>query len=474
MTQPVESVHLPDYTAARRYLEQYVPGPDQFTPPDTALARTVALLGALDNPQEACPVIHLAGTSGKGSTATILDALLRAHGLYTGLGLSPHVRSLAERIQLDGTPIDPARFTAAVNALLPAIDHVSAGAFGPPSFFEISIALSYMVFAGRISGSIPADAVIMETGLGGRTDATNVVRRRDKLALFTPIDLDHTELLGDSVTQIAREKAGIIQPGNMVISIHQDAAAQAVLEEACHRQAASLRWFDPAIQLRHVRPDVAQVSFDMHWPDPTGNEQVTWCDLTLSLGGAHQAANAGLALVAARHFLTARGMSLDEANVRAALSKVTMPGRMDLAQVAGRPILLDGAHNPQKMQALVAALTAAYPDERFCFIIALKHGKDLDAVLRQLLPHAAYIVVTQFDNRDQGMLVQAAAPKTIAEHLTSLGYADFEVADDMDAALARALRWTTDHAATTPIVITGSLYLLAEAYTSVAAAQSVA
>lgn len=468
-----DTIHLPDYAAARRYLEQYVPGPGQFTPPDTALARTVALMDALDNPQEACPVIHLAGTSGKGSTATILETILRTHGLRTGLGLSPHVRSLTERIQLDGAPIDPAHFTAAVNAMQPAIDQVSAGEYGAPSFFEITIALSYLVFAGRVpataSQTLPVDVVIMETGLGGRTDATNVIRQRDKLALFTPIDLDHTELLGDSVTQIAREKAGIIQPGNTVISTHQHAAAQAVLEEVCQQQAATLHWFDPATQIQHVRPAATQVTFDLVWPDEATTDHAPWRDLTLSLGGAHQAANAGLALAAARRFLADRGRALDAATVRAALQTVTMPGRMDLQQVAGQPVLLDGAHNPQKMHALITALAAAYPTEQFCFIVALKRGKDLDAILRQLLPHAAHIVVTHFDNRDQGMLVQAAPPAAVADHLTTLGFAEFEVAANPNDALQRALSWAAAHPSPAPIVITGSLYLLAEAYAAVEA-----
>src|SRR5690606_14340502 len=275
------AMRLPDYAAARRYLEQFVPGPGQFTPPDLALARTVALMHALDDPQEARPVIHLAGTSGKGSPATLLAAVLAAHGLRTGLGLSPHVRSLTERIQLNGAAIDPARFTAAVAAVQPAVEAVSDGPYGPPSFFEITIAISYLVFAGRVPGCAPVDVVVMETGLGGRTDATNVVRHRDKIALFTAIDLDHTELLGDSVAQIAREKAGIVQPGNTVISIHQQAAVKTVLEQVCRSQAAALTWFDPATQIRRVRPGLTHVTFDLAWHGRPAAADMTWRDLTV-------------------------------------------------------------------------------------------------------------------------------------------------------------------------------------------------
>src|SRR5690606_34758507 len=211
--------------------------------------------------------------------------------------------------------------------------------------------------------------------------------------------------------------------------------------------------------------------FDLAWHGRPAAADMTWRDLTVSLGGAHQAANAGLALVAARHLLARQRRGLDAQAVRAAFETIAIPGRMDLQHIGNQPVLLDGAHNPQKMEALVKALTAANPAATFCFILALKEGKDTDAVLQRLLPHAAHIVVTTFDNRDQGMHVQAIQPERLAARLSALGYTDFEVAAQMDAALHAARRWSAAHAIETPIVITGSLYLLAEAYAAVEKAQ---
>lgn len=447
-----------DYAAARAYLEPFAHLPGQVAP-DAALQRAQALMSALGNPQDCVPVIHLAGTSGKGSTATILAAILRAHGLSVGLGLSPHVRHLLERVQIDGAPISESDFCRELGAMVPAIAALQHSEVGPPSFFEILIALSYAIFAAQ-----NVDVVVMETGLGGRYDATNTVTRRDKIALLTDIGYDHTDLLGDTLAQIAAQKAGIIQSGNRVLTHLQPAEAQEVIVAECEWQDAPLLILDPQRAIHNLRLYPEHLIFDLELPD----QPTRLRDLHLSLAGAHQAQNAGLAISAAQLFLSGIDRMLDEAAMRHALARITLLGRMDHREWGGAQIILDGAHNPQKMRALCDALTALYPDQRFIFVVALKAGKDHHAILEQILPLAAAVYLTRFDNQDQGMTVTAAAPHELAQALPSHP----KIATHIAPTAANAIRLAVDSANTLcrslhkspPLVITGSLYLLAEAY----------
>lgn len=440
-----------DYAAAREYLEPFA-HLSGLTAPAFALQRTQALMAQLGHPQERMPVIHLAGTSGKGSTATILAALLQAHGLRVGLGLSPHVRHLLERIQIDGAPVAESDFVRALNAMTPAITALQASEWGAPSFFEILIALSYNLFAQR-----SVDVVVMETGLGGRYDATNVVSNPSKIALFTQIDYDHVDLLGNTLSKIASQKAGIIQPHNRVLTYRQPPDAQAVIAAECAAQSATLATFDPARALHNVRLHPAHVVFDLNLP---GLPPLP--SLFLSLAGAHQAENAGLAIAAAHLFLDGIGRTLDEDATRSALAHVALPGRMEQRVWRGVQVIIDGAHNPQKIHALCSALAALYPDQRFVFVVALKQGKDQSAIFAQLAPLAAHFILTRFDNQDQGMPISATDPAELATAIPPTSGVPVTVVPEVAAALRLAVEMAQPRAL--PVVVTGSLYLLAQVY----------
>ena len=355
----------------------------------------------LGNPQDAAPVIHLAGTSGKGSTATILAAVLHAHGLRVGLGLSPHVRHLLERIQVDGAPVAEADFCRVLGEMVPAINALQESEWGAPSFFEILIALSYKLFA-----DLPVDVVVMETGLGGRFDATNTVSNPSKIALFTDIGYDHVDILGNTLPKIAAQKAGIIQPHNRVLTSRQPDEAQAVIAAESAEQGAHLTVFDPTRTLDNITLYPQHLTFDLTF-DLTLPDYAPLRTLHLSLAGAHQAHNAGLAIAAAALFLHDSGRSLDERAVRHALAHITLPGRMDQRTWRGTHFIIDGAHNAQKIHALCNALLALYPDQRFVFVVALKQGKDHAPIFAQLLPLAAHLILTRFENHDQGMPLTA-------------------------------------------------------------------
>lgn len=463
-----------DYSAARQYLEPFVQASTLGSSPQLALQRTKTLMALLGNPQNAVPVIHLAGTSGKGSTATILAALLQAHGLRVGLGLSPHVRHLLERVQINGAPVDEAEFCRVLGEMVPAISLMQANAqplmaeqanaqpsmakqnkeVGAPSFFEILIALSYLLFAQN-----GVDVVVMETGLGGRYDATNTVTSEDKIALFTDIDYDHVEILGNTLSKIAAQKAGIIQRHNRVLTYLQPPDAQEVIAAESAAQEAQLTIFDPTTALHIIELRPTEVVFDLTLP-----AEPPLRALHLSLAGAHQAQNAGLAIAAAQLFLKGIGRNLNEAAVRHALAHITLPGRMDRRFWRGSQVIIDGAHNPQKIHALCSALVALYPDQRFVFVVALKQGKDHNAIFAQLLPLAAQIILTRFENNDQGMPLQAVDPEELAAQLPTESGVPIHVVPNVADALTLAVNIAQAAGEAMPVVVTGSLYLLAEVY----------
>jgi dihydrofolate synthase/folylpolyglutamate synthase len=383
-----------------------------------------------------------------------------------GLGLSPHVRHLLERIQINGAPVSEREFCRGLGEMVPAIAHMQTGKWGAPSFFEILIALTYKLFA-----EAPVDVMVMETGLGGRYDATNTVSRADKIALFTDINYDHVEILGTTLTQIAGQKAGIIQPHNRVLTYLQPEEAQVVIAAESAAQDALLTIFDPARALHNIELYDDSIVFDLELP-----EEPRLVALRLALAGAHQASNAGLAIAAAHLFLRGIGRTLDTEAIRRALAHVELPGRMDHRLWRGVRYIIDGAHNAQKIHALCSALAALYPDQRLVFVVALKQGKDHATILAQLLPLAGHIILTRFENDDQGMPVTATEPENLAALLPQESGVSIRVERDV----ARALALAADIAKSTgpvntgpvntgpvntgPVIVTGSLYLLAQVY----------
>jgi dihydrofolate synthase/folylpolyglutamate synthase len=363
-------------------------GPGRMVPD---LTRIEALLDLLGSPQRAYPSIHITGTNGKTSTSRMVDSLLRAHGLRVGRYTSPHLETVRERISIEGEPISEEKFVQVYDEVAPLADFLDGKALAAAelddpvdrvTYFELTTALAFAAFADA-----PVDVASVEVGLGGAWDATNVLHAG--VCIITPIGLDHTELLGDTVEEIALEKAGIIHSGAMVISALQEPDAMAVLHERCSEVGARIvvEGIDFGVTERAVA-----VGGQVLTIQGLGG---TYDEIFIPLHGAHQAQNAAVALVAVEAFLgqTDRPM-LDAEIVREGFAMASSPGRLERVRSAPT-ILLDAAHNPHGMTATVRALEEEFTFRKLVGIVAVLADKDAEGVLIALEPVLSDIVVTR-------------------------------------------------------------------------------
>jgi len=357
--------------------------PEHRIAPD--LARIEMLCDLLASPQLTSPVIHVAGTNGKTSVARIIETLLRTMGLRTGLMTSPALRDLTERIEIDGEPVSTQRFVDVyrqVEPYLEMVDTASVSEGGPPmTMFEVITGLGYALFADS-----PVDVAVVEAGMGGRWDATNV--NTADVAVITPIGMDHNDYLGETLAEIAAEKAGIIKPGARVVLAHQQPEALAVLIQAADDAGATVLL--PGTDYEVISRGLA-----------VGGQVVTmrvadhvYEEVFLNLHGRHQADNAALALAAVRALL---GRNPEPDLVTEAFAQVHSPGRLEV--IGRHPLTLaDAAHNPHGMQALCLAVAESFTYDRLVAVLAIMGDKDIDAMLSSLAQIVDEVVVTANDS----------------------------------------------------------------------------
>lgn len=355
--------------------------------PETVLEpstdRIAALVDALGDPHRGYPVVHLTGTNGKTSTARMIDALLTEIGLRTGRYTSPHLQRATERINIDNRPVTPERYVEIYRDVEPFLELVD-GKHGRLSKFEVLTAMGFAAFADA-----PVEAGIVEVGLGGTWDATNVADAG--VAVITPIGVDHTEYLGTDVLDIAREKAGIIKPGSVAVLATQDKDVAAVLLERCVEVDAQVA--REGAEFGVVEREIAVGGQRIALRGLSG----TYDDIFLPLHGEHQASNAALALAAAEALIGAGPKQpLDPDAVRAAFATVTSPGRLErLAAGQGVPtVLVDAAHNPHGARALAAALLGEFRFTRLVGVVGVMRDKDARGILAELEPVLHEVVVT--------------------------------------------------------------------------------
>jgi dihydrofolate synthase/folylpolyglutamate synthase len=353
-----------------------------FTRMDFDIQKIRDLMDVLGSPQRAYPSIHLTGTNGKTSTARMIDSLLRAHGLHTGRYTSPHLETVRERISLDGEPISEEQLVAVYNEIQPVAELIDARNSEPLTYFDMTTAMAYAAFADA-----PVDIAVVEVGLGGAEDATNVIEAG--ISVITPIGLDHTEWLGDTISDIAWAKAGIIHKGATVITaIQTEEAMRPLLERSAEMGATLAR---EGSEFGVVQRDIA-VGGQMLTLQGLGG---VYEEIFLPLFGAHQAQNAALALAAVEAFLGAGpDKQLEPEVVREGFIAVDSPGRLERVRSAPA-ILLDGAHNPHGMAATVRALEEEFAFRHLVVVVAVLADKDASGLLDLLEPVAARIVVTQ-------------------------------------------------------------------------------
>jgi dihydrofolate synthase/folylpolyglutamate synthase len=346
---------------------------------EPSLDRILAFTELLGDPQRTYPVIHLTGTNGKTSTSRMIDTLLRALELRTGRFTSPHVERMSERICIDGSPLTDEEFVRAFNDIAPYTHLVDAAEPYPMSFFETVVGMAYAAFADA-----PVDVAVVEVGMGGQWDATNVAD--GQVAVVLPVGVDHAKYLGDRPVQIAREKAGIIKPGATAVLTEQSPDVAAVLLERCVEVGATV-----------VREGL---EFGVVSRVPAvGGQVVTlqglrarYDDVFLPLYGAHQAQNAVTALAAVEAFAGDRPLDADL--VTAAFAKVSSPGRLEVVR-RSPTIVLDAAHNPLGAEATAAALEDSFVFDPLIGVLGVMGDKDAEGVLAVFEPHLAHVVCTQ-------------------------------------------------------------------------------
>lgn len=407
-----------------------------------AVRRVAVLLG---NPQRQYPVIHVTGTNGKTSTSRMAETILREHGLRTGLFTSPHLVRFNERIALDGSPAADADLVRTWHRIEPAVKIVDAwlGEAHRPqmTYFEVVTVLGFALFADR-----HVDAAVIEVGMGGEWDATNVAD--GDVAVITPISLDHTGFLGGTVAEIARTKSGIIKPGATVISSVQDEQALAEIRRATTAAHA------------HLLLEVGDFGVTADAPTAGGRKVDVraltreYRDLFLPLSGAYQSENLAVAIGACEAFLQRRGRALDASAVARAVARVTTPGR--LQRVAADPLLLvDATHNPAGAAALADAVRQLFPDREIGFVIGVMSDKDLGGILEHLSPVSNRFFATHAHTE------RALDCATLAARIGDVTSTAVESFPDPRTAVDEALRWARvgrDRV----VIVTGSIRLIGD------------
>lgn len=401
------------------------------------ISRIEALLKRLGKPQQAARSVHVAGTKGKGSTSAMIASMLIASGYRTGLYTSPHLHTFTERIQVDGEPIAEEKFAEIVWGLKPEVETVNRfGGLGELTTFEILTALAFVYFKER-----GVDFQVLETGLGGRLDATNVVK--PEICAITSISFDHTEVLGNTLAQIAMEKAGIIKPGSRVVSAPQNPEASAVIERVCQERGASLIKVGQEVAWRRNKISDSGQSFQLK--GIRGDY-----DFTIPLLGEHQLENAAVA-VASLEILANLGAKVSPESMAIGLSQVCWPGRLQILQ--HNPLfVVDGAHNADSAMNLREALKQYFDFDDAILIIGTSQDKDLAGIVAELSPLPSMVIATHSHH-----------PRAVVTSELVAEFSKWGVKPQVAENVASAVDLALDKAKPRDLICaTGSLFVVAE------------
>jgi len=449
------------YKEAVKFLERYIPDPSKKYSGVLGLRRMQKLADLVGNPQWKYPTIHVGGTSGKGSTATIISSILGTK-YRVGLNMSPHLVRINERIKINGEDISDRDFIDNLNFVIPALEEMERGEYGKPSHFEILTAMAFLYFYKK-----KVNIAVIEVGLGGRWDATNIIK--PSVVVLTNVGLDHVQVLGETVEKIVGDKVGIIKKGVAVVSgVKQDSVIQ-IVKEKCEEKNVVLSLLN-----RDFSYKAKKIADEGSVFDYFGEE--TYKDMELTLIGEHQVENAAIAIraiecsnVTMKQF-SSKGrwafgpnnerFYINEQNIREGLKKAFIPGRMEI--VRRNPlIILDGAHNADKMRALVRSIRKIFPNKKIVSLVAIKNDKNAKDMLRFLVPISKSIIFTEFRMlKEQGMGIVSYKAKELEEMARSMDnkkniFGDKNIKSAYEKVLLRVEKNDL-------ILVSGSLYLVGE------------
>ncbi len=403
----------------------------------------ISLLAAdLGNPHRAIPCAHIAGTNGKGSTAAILESILRSAGLRTGLYTSPHLERINERIRLNGEPVSDEIFAAAWTRVHASIESLMASGklTAHPTYFECVTAMAFLIFAEQ-----RVDFAIYEVGLGGRLDSTNIVT--PEVAIITPIDFDHENFLGHSIAEIAAEKAGIIKPGVTVVSSVTRSEARALIAQKCVEMRAQLREIDKEWRLEDM-----PASEGFHRALAISKDSRAKLTIAPALPGRFQLRNALAAATAARVLSESNHFRLEDRNIERGIANVSWPGRLE--RLSEKPaVYLDGAHNPSGARELLEFWQRDLAGRRIILIYGAMRDKAVDEIAGVLFPHAHNVILTE------PRQPRAISVPLLSEMTAHLASPHPIIIRDPFQAFDRALELAGENDA---IFVTGSLYLVGD------------
>jgi dihydrofolate synthase/folylpolyglutamate synthase len=431
-----------NYSQAEEYLNSFVnyeqiPG-ISYAQPGYSLRHVEELLRRMGDPQLSASTVHIAGTKGKGSVAAMIAQVLSSSGYETGLYISPHFNTLRERISINGSLISEAEFAAGITEIKPFIESMKDdSALRQLTYFEALTALAFAYFRKK-----KVDFQVLEVGLGGRLDATNVAR--PIVCIITPISLDHTQILGNRLEDIAREKAGIIKPGCWVVLSPQPEEAASVIADVCEEKQ---------VKVVQVGKDITycKIDGDLHQQLLTINGRTNKYQVNIPLLGDFQLENATTA-VAALEILASEGFDISTTDISLGLARVKWPGRFQILQ-QNPIVLLDGAHNVASMKRLVSNIRAYFKYKRIFLVFGTSCDKDIPGIINELVTLSPKVIITRTAHS------RAAPISTLTAEFTNRGI-EPEISETINEALSRALSLADR---TDIICITGSLFVVAEA-----------
>lgn len=430
-----------DYKQAEDYILSFTdyektPG-ILYTSANYDLRRMAELLAPLGNPHLSAKTVHIAGTKGKGSTAAMIAQVLTTSGYRTGLYTSPHLNTLRERSRIDGRLISEIDFVSLIEILQPIVTTVNRKAtYGQLTTFEILTALAFAYFARE-----QVDFQVLEVGLGGRLDATNVVN--PQVCVITSISLDHTEVLGDTIAKIAIEEAGIIKEGCLVVSAPQPAEANEVIKRVCQEKGVKLIQVGEDITWHKISSDLGHQSFLV-------NSQGESYYLTIPLLGDHQLEN-GANAIAALEALSSLGVKISTEDIKRGLEQVDWSGRLQI--LSHQPLLVvDGAHNPYSMRKLIEAVRQYFNYDRCFVIFGASCDKDISGMVAEIISLSGDIFVTR-----------SSHPRAASLSVLAQEFANHDIKVNITENTSEALSHLLTLAGPGDLIlVTGSLFVVAE------------